>query len=406
MAKPSPMDSIRPGIHIHSPDTQADRWRTYALLREKHPVCQVEPDGAWAVSRFDDVRRVLQDYDCFSKDASIEFVDFASSDEEERRPRLIIGQDPPEHGKYRGLIEHAFRRRAIKSLIPPMREQAELLLTQFDQESPRDFVEHFAYPFVGMVIARIFGLDSKQTPTELRQWIELEQQVTVTTSDEAYGNKCQAATVRQNRYFQQLMAERRTDPQYDLITDLVSAELDGSMLSDADICEMLCMLVPAGYSTTIPMLCHALILLARRPDVLAELKASPQLIPAFIEELLRYSPSVLLTLRRTIRPVTLSGIEIPADQLVVALLAAANRDPREFENPEVFDLHRPRNRHLAFGAGIHVCVAAALVRLELTILLETVLSRCTQIECPADDDLSWTNGQTVYGVFDLPVRFC
>ena len=405
----SPIDSTRPGVGLRdlkSGVKQRDLYRTYAMLRDDYPVCQLDPDGVWAISRFDDVRRVLKDWEDFSASAADEFYDFCSSDDTEHGPRPIIGQDPPEHGKYHRLINKAFLDKATKPLVPQIRRTAESLLEQFHQSSPVDFVEHFAYPFVRLIIWQIVGLDDKLSFAELRQWVELEERVTIGPSDPAYSKEVKAAVTRQNNYFMAIMDERRRNPRNDLVTHLLAAEVDGSTLSDADICGLLCLVVSAGFVTTIHMLSHAIILLARKPEVLAELRASPEMVPAFIEELLRYNPSVLGTVRTTTRAVTVAGVEIPAGQIVLALSPAANRDPREYENPDVFDLHRSRSRHLTFGHGIHTCLGAALVRLELRILLETLLTRCTQVVCPSDDELPWIDAQMVRGVSKLPVRFC
>ena len=396
--------TIRPGIYLQSPEVQADPYPTYALMRNDYPVCQVEPDGVWAVSRFEDVRFVLANPELFS--ASALDALYKLDADEDKIPRLILSQDPPEHEKYQRLVNKAFLDKATKPLIPLMRDTAQSLLARFDKGAPLDFVEHFAYPYIGTIIRRIVGLDDRQSLAELRQWLKLEERVAPPPRDAAFTEAFNAAISRQNRYFMEIMDERRTAPQDDLVTSLVEAEVDGRKLSDEEICGLLCLLVAAGYGTTTHMLSHAVILLSRKPEVLAELLASPQSIPAFIEELLRFSPSVLGTVRRTTQAVTLAGVEIPAGATVISLLAAANRDPSAYEYPDVFDLSRPRvGRHLTFGHGVHTCLGAALARLELRIALETLLSTYTRIACPADEDLVWADTLFVRGVSELPVRF-
>ena len=412
MANNERSTNTRPGIDLQSPDSRANLFATYAVLRNDYPVCQVEPDGAWVVSRFEDVRFVLANPKLFSASTADELYDMDSdtdeneNENENKIPRLIVSQDPPEHGKYQRLVNKAFLDKATKPLIPLMRDTAQSLLTKFDKETPVDFVEHFAYPYIGTITRRIVGLDEKQSLAELREWVELEGSIALPPHDDGFMEAFKAAVSRQNRYFTEIMNERRKAPQSDLVTHLVESEVDGRHLTDREICGLLCLLVSAGYITTMHSLSHAVILLSRKPEVLAELLASPQLLPAFIEELLRFSPSVLATIRTTTQAVTLAGVEIPAGAMVIPLLAAANRDPSAFRDPDVFDLNRPRiGRHLAFGHGVHTCLGAALARLELRIALETLLSTYTQITCPPDEDLVWTDTQFIRGVSELPVRF-
>ena len=406
MANNERSTNARPGICLQSPEVQADPYPTYAVMRNDYPVCQVEPVGIWAVSRFKDVRFVLVNPEIFSASVSSALYDFDSPTDVGKDPRLIISQDPPEHGKYQRLVSKAFLDKATKPLIPLMRDTAKSLLTNFNKDTPVDFVEYFAYPYIGTIIRRIVGLDDEQSLAELRQWVELEESVALPRPDDTFIKAFEAAISRQNRYFTKIMNERRKNPQDDLVTHLVMAEVDGRKLTDEEICGLLCLLVSAGFVTTIHMLNHAIILLSQKPDLLAELCALPQLLPAFIEELFRYSPSVLATVRMTTRAVTIAGVEIPAGETVMPLLASANRDPSEFQNPDVFDLTRPRNkRHLAFGHGVHTCLGAALARLELRIALETLLGTYSYIACPPDDDLVWIDTLFVRGVSELPVSF-
>lgn len=398
--------NIRPRIYLQSPEVQADPYPTYALMRSDYPVCQIEPDGIWAVSRFEDVRFVLANPDIFSASALDALYKLDADADEDKIPRLILSQDPPEHGKYQRLVNKAFLDKATKPLIPLMRDTAQSLLSNFDKNTPTDFAEYFGYPYIGTIIRRIVGLDDRQSLAELRQWMDLEESVAPTPRDDAFIEAFKAAVSRQNRYFTEIMNERRKNPRIDLVTHLVNAEVDGRKLTDKEICGLLCPLVSAGYVTTIHMLSHAVILLSRQTEVLAELLLSPQSIPAFIEELLRFSPSVLGTIRTTTQAVTLADVEIPAGATVIPLLAAANRDPSAYPDPDVFDLTRPRiGRHLAFGHGVHTCLGAALARLELRIALETLLGTYTHIACPPDEDLIWRDTLFVRGVSELPVRF-
>ncbi|MEO1245937.1 MAG: cytochrome P450 [Pseudomonadota bacterium] len=399
-------EAARPGIDLLSREVAADPYPTYAWLRDKHPVCRVEPGGIWAVSRFEDVQFVLDNPDIFSASAANALYNTELPEDERTPARLISSQDPPDHGKYQGLVNKAFLDKATKPLIPLMLETAQSLLGNFNTTTPLDFVEHFTYPFVRTIIDRIVGLeDHRQDPNELREWLLLEERVSLSQTDETFNRAFDAATARQNRYFSVVMNERRKRPRDDLVTRLVTAEVDGRRLSDEEICGLLRLLVSAGFVTTVHMLSHAIVLLARKPDLFALLKDSPQSIPAFVEELLRFAPSVLATVRTTTRAVEIAGVEIPACETVLPIVASANRDPSAFPNPDRFDLARPRNgRHLSFGYGVHTCLGAALARLELRIALEALLGSYTYIDCPPDDRISRVHTLFLHGISELPIR--
>ncbi len=397
---------FRPGIYLQSPEIQANPFPTYSFLREHYPVCQIEPDGMWAISRFKDVQFVLSNPEIFSSEA----IDFSyESDwlrEECRTPRLIVAQDPPEHKRYHGMVNKAFVNNAINSLIPLMCDTAQSLIPNFEGTEPIDFIEHFSYPYIGKIIRHIVGLGEKQSLAELREWVELEERVRPTRPDDEFLKAYEKAVLRQKNYFMEVLDERKGSPQDDLITHLINTKIDDEYLSEKELTSLLSLLVTAGFATTIQALNHAVILLSRRSDLMARLIDSPPLIPAFIEELLRYSPSLLSSIRVTTQNVNVNGVTVPKGELVVPLIASANRDPAAFQNPDTFDLGRQRiKQHLSFGHGIHTCIGAALARLEMRIALETLLSAYSRFDCPGDDQLIWIDSIFVRGFSELPVSF-
>lgn len=401
-----PDTGTRPGIYLQSPDILVDPFPTYAAMREHHPICQVEPDGLWAVSRYNDVKFVLAHPELFSSSAINLLYEPICLNDNSKVTRLIISQDPPEHDVYHGMVNRAFISSVIESLIPLMRETAQSLLAQFDTSSPLDFVETFSYPYVGKITRHILGVGEKQSLAEIRQWVELEEHATPTDPDSEFVKAFEAAVLKQNRYFMEVIEERRQCPQNDLVTHLVNADVDNEKLTDNQLCGLMSLLVAAGFATTLDMLNHAVILLSHQQALRTRLAESFELIPPFIEELLRYSPSVLGTLRITTQEVELSGVTIPKDALVIPLMASANRDAFQFPNPDTFDLSRPNSKqHMTFGHGVHTCVGAALARLELKIALETLLSTYSNIDCPAEDQLPWKDTIFVRSVSALPVRF-
>lgn len=398
-------DCTCPEIDLLSEEVKADPYPTYAKLREQAPVCRISRFGAWAVTRYEDVKYVLDKPKIFSAAAANELYNSRSPDEESAPPRLIASQDPPEHDKYHALVNKAFLDSATAPLVPLMHEMVRSLLQNFEAERA-DFIKGFAYPYVGTIIGKIVGLeDAVQDTEELHAWLALEERISLPPVDEDYKLAFAAAVERQNRYFTEIMTERRKRPQKDLVTHLVNAEVDGRKLTDDEVCDLLRLIVSAGYVTTVPVLGNAVLLLSQRPDLIAALRESPQSIPAFGEELLRFSPSVLATVRGTTRAVEIAGIEIPANEIVMPILASANRDPRAFPDPDSFDFTRPRvGRHLAFGYGVHTCLGAALARLELRVVLEELLNAYTHIDCPSSEELTRLHTLFVRGISELPVR--
>ncbi|MEM8682174.1 MAG: cytochrome P450 [Pseudomonadota bacterium] len=400
----------RPGIDLLSEIIENGPFPIYARLRRDHPVCQIEPHGFWVVSRFDDVRRVLEDWETFASSVADDLYDFDSSDskpagQKNDPPRLILSQDPPDHGKYRDLVKKFFLDSANKRLIPLMRDTARSLLDNFNDTTPVDFVEHFAYPYVGAIVKSIVGLDDRQSMAELREWVMLEERVSLKQTDEDFISAFDAALARQNGHFIDTIKERREHPRDDLITELVNAKVDGEKLSDSEICGLLCLIVSAGFMTSVHMLSHAVILLSRNPEVYSELRSTPDAIPGFGKELLRFSPPVLGTIRRTTRAVRIGDVEIPEGETVIPIMASANRDPEAFANPDTFDLNRQRaGRQLSFGYGVHTCLGAALARLELNVVLETLLDANLRFVCPSDDEMTPVQTLFIRGVSKLPVR--
>ena len=400
----------RPGIDLLSEIIEEGPFPVYARLRRDYPVCQIEPHGFWVVSRFEDVRRVLEDYDTFASSIADELYEFDLTDgkpagQKKDPPRLILSQDPPDHGKYRDLVKKFFLDSATKRLVPLMRDTAQSLLDNFNDTTPVDFVEHFAYPYVGAVVKSIIGLDDRQSMAELREWVMLEERVSLKQTNKDFISAFEAALARQNRHFLDLTAERREHPRDDLITELVNAKVDGEKLSDSEICGMLCLLVSAGFMTSVHMLSHAVILLSRKPDLYDQLRKRPDAIPGFGKELLRFSPPVLATIRRTTRAVRIGGVEIPKGETVIPIMASANRDPEAFEDPDTFDLNRQRaGRHLSFGYGVHTCLGAALARLELNVFLETLLDANLRFICPSDDEMTPVQTLFIRGFSRIPVR--
>ena len=396
----------RPGVDIHSPANQANPYPTYAHLRQHHPVCQLEPDGMWAVSRYDDARFVLTHPELFSSSGFKALLHQDWIREDCRRDLPMVMDDPPEHTKYRGLVSKAFAHRVINALAPLMDETARGLIRQIRRGQEVDFLNRFAFPYVGTIIGHVAGTVDSQSLDELHHWVKLVEKNTPMRPDDAYIQALEAAILKQNAYFDAVIADRRTHPRQDLVTELLNAEVDGHRLTPVMLRNVLDLLIGSGFHTTLHALGNCVVRLAQGPDILASLVRQPGLIPAFIEEVLRLEPPVHYVFRQATGAVTVSDTTIPAGAFVVVLLAAANRDPARFANADDFDMTRQDGkRHLAFGYGPHLCLGAALARLEIKIALQVILAAFKQVSCPAQEDLDWTYPSMVRGLTSLPVTF-
>lgn len=392
----------RPGIQILSPDP----YPTYALIRKHYPVCQIEPEGIWVASRYQDIKYILSNPDIFSNSALDLLFKPEWLSKDCQATRLLVTQDPPEHKKYHALLNRSFINSSLNPLIPLMRNTTKTLIENFDTQMPIDFMEKFSYPYVAKITRHIVGIGEKQSLPELKRWVECEERLTPYKPDDQKIKIHESAIRMQNEYFLQAIKERRQEPNDDLLSSLLNAKVDNRPLEDKEICSLLGLLISAGFTTIVQQLNHAIMQLAWRPKLRAQLVASPELIPAFVEELLRYIPSSHTAFRMTTREVKMAGITIPEGVLIVPLLASANRDSTVFEDPDTFDIFRSNNKyHLTFGHGIHTCIGAALARLEIKIVIEEILKSFRNITCPEFEELDWVDSFAMCAVTNLPTKF-
>ena len=399
------ISSTKAGIHIDLLKNQSNPYPIYKSWREKHSVFQLEPNGYWAVCRHKDVKFALKNVDLFSSEASKEFFQPKWLDKRLWRDLAFLTMNPPEHMKHRKLVDKQFATEAVELLKPFMAKAAHTLISKISPHQEIEFFEEFACPYAGSLMDHIIGTrDSKNLKDLLSQPQQNEQNIT-SIPDAQTIKKIEKNIRKRNYYFQSIIEKRRVKPEEDLISKLIFAEVDGKKLEDDMISNLAELLLLAGTHGLIHSLCHVMIQLSRQPGLFLSLQQKPELIPAFIEELLRYSTVAAAVLRRTREKVTLSGVTIPKGENVLLFLASANRDPDIFPDPDDFDMSRSNlNEHLAFGFGSHHCLGARLTRTSIQVVLEGILHSFNGISCPPDDQLNW-NLWMVNTVEELPVRF-
>jgi cytochrome P450 len=349
---------------------QVDPYPLYRELREHDPVHHNPTRRFWALSRHADVLAALLDPVTYSS-ARGSFLD----DDPKRVGRTLGTTDPPRHDRLRKLAGVAFTGRRVAALAPQIERIARELLLPGSEAGRLDVPGEFAMPLTGRVIAGILGLPEADVP-ELQR---LAERSVVVGAGETYGSEVQRASLESLlAYLASAIALRQKDPAGfdDLLGALVTAEIDGDRLSGDELLWLAQALFVAGYETTTHAISNACALLAAHPDARRTLRARPSLWPDAFEEIVRWDSPAQGFQRTLTRSVELHGRQLPAGERALLLIGAANRDEREFPEPDAFRVERRPQRHLGFGHGIHYCIGAPLARLQgriaLALLVETL----------------------------------
>lgn len=392
-------------VNIASSEFKANPFPFYAQLRSEAPVYQTTlPDrrDVWLVTRYDDVVAVLKD-DRFSKDKI-----------NARRPpwlpgmlkpllRNMLDVDVPDHTRLRGLVQKVFTVRLIENLRERIQDLADELLNQTQAEGRMDLVRDYAIIIPTTIIAEMLGV-----PTEDRHKFHRWSSTAISSTASRWGMVFALPNVVAFlRYVRGLVKSRRANPKDDLVTALVQAEEAGDQLSEDELVAMIFLLLVAGHETTVNLIGNGMLKLLENLDQMSKLRDNPLLIETSVEELLRYNgPLETATERYARTDTTVAGVIIPRGELVLAVLASANRDERQFKDADRLDLGREPNPHVAFGFGIHYCLGASLARLEGQIAIATLLRRIPNLKLSIPPEtLRWRRGLVLRGLESLPVAF-
>jgi cytochrome P450 len=366
------------------------------------PVAQGElPDGstAWLVGGYDQVRQVLTDQR-FSRalasapGRSLQGIELSSANS-------IIGMDPPEHTRLRKLVVSAFTVRRVEAMRPRVAAiVAELVAAFTAGPQPTDLMTSFSLPLPVRVICELLGVPTADI-ARFRAWSS-----TLVTDWEQDSGEILTALAELYEYFADLIRIRRAQPADDLLSALIAARDSGDRLSEAELTNLACTILVAGYETTAHSISLSLLALLAHPDQLARLRADPALIPGAVEELLRYVRIGVLPLSRiTTEEVELGGVTIAAGEVVLPVIQAANRDPLVFSEPERFDISRAPS-HLGFGSGAHHCLGAQLARVELQEAMRGLVTQVPGLALAVPPaDLRFKPGMAIYNLRALPVSW-
>jgi cytochrome P450 len=379
-------------------------------MRAEHPVWLDEKSKCWHVFRYDDAMRVATEHTLFSSERRP--PQFARQGRRNQPPSLLA-MDPPRHRQYRNLVSSAFTPRALAPFVERIRVIVQELLDEVRPRGRMDIIADLAYPLPTTVIAEMLGLPVSHRP-RFKLWADalFSRQV----SDEELFNsedlekrpefqEANRALDEMYTYFEGMLDERRRQPRADMMSGLLNAEIEGEHLNQDEIISFCTLLLLAGHITTTNLLGQAIRCFDAYPEAMKQLRERPELAASAVEEVLRYASPVWRLVRVATQEVELSGGTIPADGIVFAWLASANRDEEHFAEPERFDITRTPNRHIAFGHGIHFCIGAPLARMESTIALPMMLEQLPDLRIARDQPVELQASRFLFGVKKLPVTF-
>ncbi|HEU4866900.1 MAG TPA: cytochrome P450 [Actinomycetota bacterium] len=371
------------------PEVHADPYPHYRQLREEDPVHR-SPLGFWVVSRYSDVASLVRDHRLGHEvDVS---MDGAS----------MLFRDPPAHTRLRSLVSKAFTPRMLERLRSRIRTIVDESLVRAREAEEMDVIADLAFPLPATVISEMLGLPVEDH-ARCRRWAgALTRTLDPVLSDED-ASEIAAASIEFDAYLSEQVAARRSRPGDDLLTALLAAEQEGDRLSPYELLSTVSLLFVAGHETTTNLIGNGFLALLRNPDQLRRLREDPRLLRSGIEELLRYDSPVQFLIRTVKEPVTVGDRRLERGDPALLLIAAANRDPDEFRDPDVLDVGRPDARHLSFGGGIHFCLGSALARMEGQIAIGALVSMFDDFAFdPAA--LRWREHINLRGLVSLPVR--
>jgi len=406
-ATPVPVDAPLSLYHLLTPEVLANPYPLYHQLRSHDPVHWDPFLHAWVITRYADVITVLRD---FSADRTPTPEHLTKIGLAELRPiaqvmvRQMLFLDPPTHTRIRSLASYAFTPHRVQVLRGHIREIVDRLIARVESHGRMDVIADLAEPLPYTVTAEMLGVPVGDAP-QLKAW----SQDFAEMLGNFQHNPGRAARVRRSveemaRYFHSAIAQIRKYPREGLIHSFLNAEIDGDRFSDEEVVANTIITMVGGQETTTNLIGNGILTLLRNRGELERLRNDMSLIPSAIEEMLRYEPPSQHTARLAPRDVELGGKQIRKRQAVIAVMAAGNRDPERFHEPDRFDITRKDNRHLSFGWAAHFCFGAALARIEGQVALEAMLRR---LSCWSLDPqpLFWRTNLGLRGLTALPLRF-
>lgn len=403
-------DSVE--LNFADPQVMECPYPLYEKLRDEAPAYFVEEAGFWIISRYDDCLAAIRDPNVFSSKMGFRP---GSVPEEVTRiyeeegfgilPDTLVSNDPPSHTRYRKLIDRTFTAGRVRQMEEYMVEVVSELIDDFIGNGRMKVMNDFAIPVPMYVIADQLGVP-RSDRDKFKQWSDAAvAPLGLLISDERK-IECARRIVNMHHYFVKVFADRRENPRNDIISDLVTKEVDGKPLDTPELLSVLDQLLVAGNETTTSAIGASIVWLAQNPELADLLASSPEKCNNFAEEILRHESPVQGLFRMTTEDVEIGGTAIPKGSLVNLRYGSANRDEAKYECPAEFDVDRKNaSSHLAFGAGIHHCIGAQLARREITIAVRELTSRLKDIRLLDADKLSHTPSVILRALDEFEIEF-
>lgn len=395
-------------FHPFLPEHRRDPHATWRRLREQAPVYRSRVLAGWICTRYDDVLHVLS-HPNFTTDRSDVPIMKLVSRLSRGDPRFsamiernLLTIDGAPHRRLRGLVSRGFTPRRVERLRGRIQTIVDELLERAGERGEMEVVRDLAHPLPVIAIAELLGVPPEDRP-RFRAWSSDLVQLLDPLQGRGGSRPMRRAAHQIFDYFTPLLAERRAEPRDDLLSAMLAAEQDGDRLDELDLLSLSSLLLVAGHETTSNLIANAVVALLRFPDERKRLQQEPALIGGAVEEFLRYESPIQLTDRKAIADCEVGGVPIRGGQMVGVVLAAANRDPQRFPDPDRLDLTRADDRHLAFGHGNHFCLGAQLARLECEIAIGSLVARFPHFSGDPEPP-DWRRSLIVRGPESLPLR--
>lgn len=397
----------------------SDPFPLFEELRRESPVFFSKSLGGWVVTRYNDVSEILHNHEDYSsKGRVLHLINQLEDQVKNQLPLLqmhfatgLAHSDAPEHKRLRGLLAQAFTPRISENMRPITQAIVSQVLDRLDGES--DLIANLFTPVPALVVGKLLGSDESDIP-DLIRWAHAinglyEKGGRISPEKalhaEAMLEEMRLFVMRLTKVRRELRDQGQLNPHTDILSALVSAELSGDSLTESELVSTAVTLFVAGHETTTHLLGNGFRALLATPGAFDELKGNAELIPQAVDEMARFDGSVPRSWRITKQEMEISGVTIPAGELVLPILASANRDENIFDNPDSFDLHRDTRKHLAFGRGVHVCLGAPLARIEGQEIIKELLGRYSKISLlRSSETLEWRRDVALRGLIALPVK--
>jgi len=391
----------------------ADPYSVYKQLREEAPVYWCAAWNAWIITRYEDVMYVLRHADLFSSAGRVRYL-LAQLPAEARQQVAALERhydiglahtDPPDHTRLRALLNKVFTPRMVENWRKRVQDVVNELLDSAADKGQMDIIHDLAYPLPATIIAEMIGAPNSDIH-RFREWAVAINNLFALggrISEEA-ARTAQDYLSEMREYIAELSEVKKAQSADDILSRLVSAETDGEHLTIGELVSTCVTLFVAGHETTTNLIGNGTLALLQHPEQAQILRDNPALMPHAIEEILRYDPSVPRGWRIAKTDVEIGGKTIQTGALIFPILAAANRDPDAFPQPDRFDVQRQPNKHLAFGHGIHYCLGAPLARMEGAVALHKLLQRYPNLQL-ATDTLTWNHDVAIRSLESLPVTW-